>query len=436
MPTRDAFVAQSRFGLGPRPGDLVGHGARARLHAAIGRAVTEPDLDALSHTRDLLAHAFQAIRAMNGKVDRKTLRHEARDVYQHEAAVHAEHTARSDDPLRERMVWYWTNHFTVSATKAPVLAFGHAFEREAIRPHLWGRFEDMLLAVVRHPAMLAYLDNARSTGPHSPAGLRRGLGLNENLGRELMELHTLGVHGGYDQADVEALAAILTGWGIDREGRSKDGFQFSRRRHEPGEKTLLGKRYGEGYAEGERALRALARHPSTAKHVATRLCKHFVADEPPPEAIDRVARAFSRSGGDLRAVTRAVIDEPTAWKTPLARLRQPRDLVIATARALGLHDGTHLVRAMRLLGQPPVDAPSPAGWHDEDAAWAGPEAVMERVELAHLVASRVPVADPVSLAHEVLGPVMSPATLHAVRSATDPRTGLLLLLASPEFQRR
>ena len=217
-----------------------------------------------------------------------------------------------------------------------------AYEREAIRPHVFGRFEDMVLATAMHPAMLVYLDQARSIGPKSRAGKRNGRGLNENYARELMELHTLGVDGGYTQDDVRQLALMLTGWTVGGMIRGRNSgesrpFQFTDRLHEPGSKTLLRRRFAEaGVEEGRQAISMLCQHPSTATFIATKLVRHFVADQPHPMDVDFIARTFQRSNGDLRVVSLALLQLDSAFHGPERKFRTPQEFVIAAARALGI----------------------------------------------------------------------------------------------------
>jgi uncharacterized protein (DUF1800 family) len=255
--------------------------------------------------------------------------------YVREATARLIAQVQSRQPLRERLVAFWSNHFTVSIAQSTVTGLAGAFEREAIRPHVTGRFHDLLLAAVRHPAMLIYLDNAGSTGAHSPFGLRRGLGPNENLARELLELHTLGVDSGYTQADVTQFARILTGWSYANPQESgAGGFAFRSARHEPGVKILLGHRFAEGgEKEGLDALALLARHPSTARHLARQFASHFIADDPPRAVVDRFAEVFRRTDGDLTALTLAAIDAPEAWAQPLAKVKSANEFVVASLRA-------------------------------------------------------------------------------------------------------
>jgi uncharacterized protein (DUF1800 family) len=343
-------------------------------------------------------------------------------------------------PLRERLVVFWSNHFTVSIVRPLVLGLAGAFEREAIRPNVTGRFHDLLLAVVRHPAMLLYLDNAGSTGPNSRLGQRQGKGLNENLARELLELHTLGVDGGYTQADVTSFARILTGWSVTGiKDRNPGTFRFRPFIHEPGEKIFMGQRFGPaGEEEGLQALEFLSRHPSTARHVARQLAIHFIADDPPAALVERLAGVFRDSDGDLLALSNAIIDAPEAWQKPLGKLKTPNDLVVSTIRAVGYSgDDKRLLGSLRGLGQPPFSAPSPAGWPDTAAAWMGPSAALQRADYAAAVAKHVAGRiSPAQLYDETVAPVGNEHLSQAIaRAATiDDANGLIL--ASPQFQRR
>jgi uncharacterized protein (DUF1800 family) len=373
--------------------------------------------------------------------DSKAVQDGLREIYVAEVGGRLNAAIASDAPLLERLVFFWSNHFTVSALRPVVRGFVGAFEREAIRPHVTGRFADMLLAVARHPAMGFYLDNVMSIGPNSPFGLRKDKGLNENLGRELLELHTLGVDGGYTQQDVEALARILTGWTIARLRDPDPGtFRFVPQIHQPGPKVLLGRTYREaGIEEGEAALRDLARHPSTARYIATKLVRHFIADAPPPPVVERIAEAFRDSDGDLRQVMVAVIGQTEAWQQPFGKVRTPTELVVSAFRASGLQSvpDQALVGSLRTLDQPVFVAPSPAGWPDVASAWISPESVLRRAEWCQTFAERLPdPPDPIEIAAASYGDLMPAETLEAIRLAPSRRIGLALLLASPEFQRR
>jgi uncharacterized protein (DUF1800 family) len=440
----NAVIATTRFGFAAREGDLAAAGRDPRgwvLHQLDRRLPALPG--DLPRGAAMVAAQLQARqdKKAGDKNGAKGERDELRQVLIAEIGARTNAAITSDAPLNERLVQFWSNHFTVSALRPVVRGFVGAFEREAIRPHVTGRFSDMLLAVARHPGMGFYLDNVVSIGPNSRFGQRSGKGLNENLGREILELHTLGVDGGYTQQDVEALARILTGWTIARLRDPDPGsFRFVWQIHEPGDKVLLGHRYTEsGEDEGVAALRDLARHPATAKHIATKLARHFIADEPPQDAVDRIAKVFLQHDGDLKAVTGAVVAEPAAWSQPFAKVRTPTELVIAAFRvaASGPVPPQALANSMRVLDQPTFVAPSPAGWPDVASAWVSPESVLRRAEWCQAFAEKLPdPPDPMDVAAASLGEALPAETLDAIRLAPSRRVGLALLLASPQFQRR
>lgn len=448
MATSKAFIAVTRFGLGAKPGELerVSRNPDQWLTAQIVAAPPLPAaLYGLPPASDSLIKFFEA-RRLGVKETRRMARRELRQVFRTEVDARTWAMIRTDTPLVERMTQFWANHFTVSAKRFFVAPIAGAFEREVIRPHVFGRFEDLLLAAIGHPAMLMYLDNVRSIGPNSWIARRRRRrrrGLNENLAREVLELHTLGVNGGYRQQDVRALAEMLTGWnveGIARRGPVTGKFRFYPIAHQPGAKTLLGKRYSEaGVDEARAALRDLARHPSTARFIATKLVRHFVADKPPEAAVDRIARVFRRTNGDLAKVTRAIIGLNEVWRAPMPKVKSPVEMVVATLRAVNLRRPPRrsFVGGFRQLGQIPFNAPSPAGWPDTADAWLSPEALMRRIEWANLIGrlSRGRL-DPLELAEQTIGPVMRPSTERAIGNAESRQQGVALLIASAEFQRR
>jgi uncharacterized protein (DUF1800 family) len=436
----NAVIAASRFGLGAQPGDLArikGDPHGWLLAQLDGGAEATPGV---GRSAERLQLYFDSRRSGGDPAVIALFQKEYRQGFTADIGARTRRAAATEQPFRERLVHFWTNHFTVSAVRPLVAGIAVPFEEEAIRPNVTGRFVDLLLAAIRHPAMLLYLDQAESIGPNSRAGQNRNRGLNENLAREILELHTLGVDGGYAQADVRAFAEILTGWSIGNPRRGVIGeFSYIPIIHEPGSKTFLGHAYGnEGEREAKAALELLARHPSTARRIATKLARHFIADQPPAESIDRIARVFLDSDGDLKAVYRAVIAEEHAWRNPLTKVRTPSDFVVAALRATGIKpEGGGLLRAQAALGQPPLVAPSPAGWPDDAAAWATPEAMMRRVEFALAFAARVrSKMEPGDLAEAVLGDALSDETGTAIRRAGSRTEALALMLASPEFQRR
>jgi len=339
-------------------------------------------------------------------------------------------------PFRERLVWFWANHFTVSLRQGDTGAVLGPFIREAIRPYVTGPFFEMLLAVMRHPAMLMYLDNAGSFGPDSPAGQRGHRGLNENLARECLELHTVSPASGYTQADVTAFAAVLTGWSVEL-NTLQPGFIFRQDAHQPGAKTVMGQVFPPGDAGGVLALDFLAHHPATYTHLATKLARHFVADTPPPQAVQAIAATLHDTKGDLGAAALALTRLPAAW-AQLAKFRTPFDFAVAALRLLDLPTDKPpmLPGVLNALAQPVWNAPLPNGWSDRAEDWAAPEAMIRRIDWSYAAAAHLGDRDPIEMADANLGPLLRPATLAAMRGAGSRRDALTLLLSSPEFQRR
>jgi uncharacterized protein (DUF1800 family) len=458
----EGALAANRFGLGARPGEIedASSDPKAWLLGQLRADDSAQYFSDLPQTGALVAELIQRRQAAQAK-DREAIKAflmQTRQTYLREMAARFRAGFETRQPLRERLVRFWSNHFVVSIQKPQVALFAGAFERDAIRPHVTGRFADMVLAVERHPAMQLYLDNAQSIGPDSLAGMRTRKGLNENLGREILELHTLGVDGGYSQDDVIALAKILTGWSIDRGpgpvarlvnaamgGEAEGGFRFYPPRHEPGPKTLLGRSYPEGFEGGVAALTDIASHPATARHIAIKLATHFIADDPPEDSVKRLATAFGKSGGDLMTVYEALIADPAAWRPHSAKFRTPVEYVTAAMRIAGgerlaMLDEKSIapvIQSARAMGEGPFSAPSPKGWPDNADAWTGSDAILQRVEWANAAAAKLGgQSDPVRLADEALGPFLTAETRTAISRAASPAQGLALLFASPEFQRR
>jgi uncharacterized protein (DUF1800 family) len=446
----EAIIAASRFGYGVGPAGASKADSKSGLKAQLARPTSPSALDGLPKSTELVVAVFElreARQRQNRQGDAADAKQafapemaEFKQRYLAEIAARLTAATRSETPLIERLTVFWANHFTVSGVRPIVRPLVGSFEREAIRPHVTGRFEDLVLAAIRHPAMGLYLDNAVSIGPNSRAGQRRDRGLNENLGRELLELHTLGVDGGYTEEDVRALARILTGWSIGRLRDPDPGhFHFYEPVHEPGPKLLLGRTYREdGEAEGRAAIHDIVRHPSTARHIATKLARHFIADQPPQATIDRLATAFRDSDGDLRHVTETLIDLPEAWSRFQQKIKTPWDLVVSAAVATGVELPTEQAAGwLNRLGQPIFMAPQPSGWPDDAASWVGPESVLRRVEWCQSFADHMAdKADPLRFADEAIGETLgADARLAAERAESRPEA-LALLLASPAFQRR
>jgi len=505
MLTERAAIAANRFGLGARPGDaerISGDPAgwlADQIEAAAGGA-PEPkrppeSAAVLQEIRDLrLARAVAAqartrfrsdqppaetasASAEEPQIDAEAIRDYAAFIRERYVAQVAERHRRAittEAPFVERLVHFWSNHFAVSADKQPIGAIAGLYEQEAIRPHVTGTFLDLLTAAERHPAMILYLDNQASMGASSTAAraLRRNrdvaLGQNENLAREILELHTLGVAGGYTQTDVTEFAKVLTGWSIGGQlgqgaalgrrlaralapgdGGDPGEFHFRAAMHEPGDKTILGKRYTErGIDEGEAVLEDLALHPATAKHLATKLARHLVADEPPAALVERLAATYLDNGGELVPVYRTLVESPESWREPLAKYKTPEDLVISAYRAfdalseksrakLAPTDFGRATGFLTQLGQRPYTPGSPAGWPDTAAHWDSGDALLKRIEWAAAIGraagNRI---DPVPLAEAILGAVADEHTIASLLRAESGGQALGLLLAAPEFQRR
>ena len=362
-------------------------------------------------------------------------------LYLEEAKARIDAALGAELGLVERLVWFWSNHFCVSADKGGVRPLCGAYEREAIRAHVLGRFADMLLAVESHPAMLVYLDNARSIGPDSIAGRNRGKGLNENLAREILELHTLGVRTGYTQDDVTSFAKVITGWTVfpPKQNPERGGeFVFNTRMHEPGPQRVAGKSYADtGIEQGRAVLLDLARHPATAKHIAQKLARAFVADVPPPALVERLAKRFLDTDGDLREVAKTLLSAPEAWAAPREKLKKPGEWIVSALRTTGVTppDIRPVLQAHNLLGEPLWRPPAPKGFPDDSAAWM--DGLAERLDLANQLARRVaPLVDPEGAVDLALGPLASAETRQAVGRAESRPQALALLLMAPEFQRR
>lgn len=399
----NALRALNRFGLGARVGERGAIGSpKEWLRGQLGARREGPSGGAeLDEIGPLLSRYREAQRARDQE-RLAGLRREFRELQTREATAMLTVRIRSETPFVERLVAFWSNHLCVSIpSKRQVAALAGHYERTVIRPHVLGRFEDMVLASAKHPAMLFYLDNLQSVGPRSRAGRRTGRrgaarGLNENYARELLELHTLGVDGGYGQEDVEELARILTGWSVSGSGpRSRPGeamgFAFRPMTHEPGGKTVMGTRYVEsGLREGEQVIRDLCNHPSTADFVARKLVAHFVADDPPPASVEAIAATFRESEGDLRAIAEALIDLDDAWRPEYRKFRTPQDWLVAVFRSFGADEAPERMGPMLRQLRHPLWAPAaPKGYGDLQREWDDPDSLMNRAELARSLAGRM-----------------------------------------------
>lgn len=436
--------AMIRFGLGGRPDQKPPTDPRAWLLGQLDGpdpALATPSFAGLPSGAAALA-ALRDDRMTRKRLARQGLslkdhfKPRSREMFRVDAAAQLGWALRTNAPFRERLVWFWANHFTVSMRQGGTAALIGPFLREAIRPHVTGRFTDMVLAVERHPAMLLYLGNAGSVGPDSRAGVRRHRGLNENLGRECMELHTVSLRAGYSQQDVIAMAKLLTGWSVDPRAEPT-GFRFRPFAHEPGPQTLMGRSFPPGEAGGIAALRFLSTYHTTWTALATKLVRHFVADQPPAAAVAHVAGVLAGTQGDLRAASAALVDLPQAW-SPGRKIKTPVEYFLSVGRALGETEAKvpAALGMLRRLGQPLWAAPLPDGWSDLGGDWSGPDAVLARIDFAYTMAGRSHDRAPAAIATAALGAQLRPETLAAVSTAGSPREALALLFASPEFLRR
>jgi len=480
-----AAIALNRFGLGARPGEAPPDDPAEWLKGQFANYnPLPPAITKLGDPQTRLAATMETLRQMRdaargqqetNQEQRRAMLREARDRYLEAVNARTEAALTSSAPFVERLVHFWSNHFAVSMDKAAAIPFIPIYESTAIRPHVLGRFEDMLLAVERHPAMLLYLDQAQSIGPNSTLAqfaerrqAKRTPGLNENLAREILELHTLGARSGYTQQDVTEFARAMTGWTVDlpapgmanaqrRFGRrgaieeaqpSADGFVFRAAIHEPGTRTILGREYKQqGEAQARAILHDVASAPATANHIATKLAAHFAGDAPPQTLVDRLAEAFKESGGNLPTLYRVLIDSPEAWTPAPTKFKNPWEWTVSALRGCGIDEVDHplpmkvqIAPLLQQLGQPVWRPGSPAGWDDSAATWAAPDAILRRVELAQRFAAgvnRQEAMDPNSLAQQLLpGGALGDATKAAIAGADSRATAIALLLVSPEFQRR
>ncbi|MEC5386038.1 DUF1800 domain-containing protein [Uliginosibacterium sp. H3] len=457
-----ARIALSRFGLGRAadealPGDargwLLAQCSPRPVPAAIAALPTSSQLlTEFSRTREAAAGAANA----SAKQDLQAAqRRQGYTRYRDSVNARVISALQTDAPFQERLVHFWANHFCVSADNVSSVPLVGSLEHEAIRPHVMGRFEDMLMAVEHHPAMLFYLDQIASVGPDSrfAAAARarnatRERGLNENLAREILELHTLGVRSGYTQEDVTEFARALTGWSLEGEHAARGwytgGFAFRDNMHQPGARTILGRRYEQqGEAQAHAVLHDLARAPATANFIASKLARHFAGDTPPSALVDRLARAFTESEGDLPTVYRALINSPEPWQEAGVKFKTPWEWMLSAMRGFGMDANPQSVARMQMpqlfeqLAQPVWKPGSPAGWPDTTAAWAAPEAIVRRVEEANRLAGQASEGlEPRRLMSDLLGSVASPVTRSVIEGADSRNNALALLLVSPEFMRR
>jgi uncharacterized protein (DUF1800 family) len=454
--SREQFVASSRFGYGVA-GETAPAGSPQELLRSLGSAPAIPARLAATLSQPRLQEQWrfrQSQRELGrrkgekkkppGGNPRKKARRE--NYY---ADAHNRLLAAVEAPCGffERLVSFWSNHFTVNRRKNLVKELAGPFEVEAIRPNITRSFADLLIAAVLHPAMLVYLDQDKSVGVNSVIGRLRGRGLNENLGREVLELHTVGVQAGYSQDDVTGMAKVLTGWTIDLEqGKST----FDSRRAEPGRFKVLGRQTGaseEGRAV--EALRALSEHPATSRHVARKLLLHFASDDPDDAAVEKLAATFMETRGDLPQVYLSLASRPEVWTGFGDKARSDFEFVVSALRTARLPAGVTAqsgsgkskgrpmtVGALADMEQRMWDAPSPAGWPERASEWLSPVGLAQRLNWIPSLVQLIPDTSAVDYLDRVLGPLASANTRSVISSSSNREEGIALVLASAEFNRR
>ncbi len=479
MNNYSAEIATNRFGLGARAGELTAAGANpqkwlfAQLQP-IKFAHAETDM---ARAYDLIKR-FDALRKNDKKEElpnKKNNKNRNNNMQNEGAASISQSVDDDSKDLRDlrkeigdfvnglemesirnavltpnsfsvRLLDFFSNHFSVTAQGNVMRVIAPLLERDAIAPNLVGQFEDMLLAVEQHPTMLVYLNNEKSIGPDSTYGKKSKKGLNENLGREILELHTLGVHGGYTQTDVRELAMAITGWSVVALGKkgTKEqgvGFVFRDGAHQPGERKILDKIYAQkGIKKGEAILKDLANHPATAKHISFKLARHFVADVPTDSLVKAMTKTWAASKGNIKAVLKTMLEHADSWLPEQQKYKSPREFVISTLRAIdGIEplklEKLKIVQSLTALGQQPFNAGSPAGFGDLSSAWDGAEALMARIEWVNQVAAHIKV-QAMPLMEAALGSQARELTQKLVKRAESRQQALVLVLMSPEFQRR
>jgi len=440
-----SVIATNTLGMGARPGEI--ETCQSDPKGWILEQIHNPAPPLPAMAKAPSAHALiverksifrqpekrsgKAQRNVRGILDYAAEQFEAELIWRHHQAV------QSPTSFAERWSRFWGNRFTVSGRNNYLRTIVGAFLREAINPHIFGRFEDMLVASTKHPAMLHYLDNENSVGPNSAYGQRKAGKHNENLAREVLELHTLGVDGGYDIDDITALALGLTGWTATSKA---DSFEagFKRNRHEPGPVTLLGRTYRKpGRSRLVHMLKALARHPSTARHIASQLTEHFIAGSPSAQVIDNLAACFLETEGDLKTLAICLIEQDETWSQDQWMFKRPDEYVVSAGRALP-DWADHFQPVMpKLLGQPLLRPPGPDGWAQRGQDWINAENIVVRLGWLRRSLEGLPSwINAEFFMHEALGGHVSPGTLKALSQNLLRNELLTLGLMSPEFLRR
>ncbi len=427
--------AFNRFGLGGRPDDSIPSSTVAWLTGQL--TGTDPLISAGPSLNTCLGYVQAITSSPPHSTQNATARTALNTLLSNEQNTWVQGAVATQTPFRERLVRFWANHFAIQSGAGFVAqATAGCFIRQAIRPYVNDTFVNMLLAVIQHPAMLDSLNNDVSIGPHSTRGISSGAGFNENLGRETLELFTVGIGAGYTQGDVDALALMLTGWTVNTAPPSQ-GFVIDSNAHEPGPQTLMGVTYPGTVFDAYEALLFLGTHPATYNHIATKLVAHFCSDTPDPNDIAVVVNALSTTGGSLTAAYNAIIGLSSAW-VPQTKLRTPADFIMAAMRSVAAQPFTakSAVAGNKSLGEEIWSPPFPNGWSDFGADWAAPSQMMLRTNWANAFATGFNKVDPAATAQTALGPLISPATTAMLARVTATHDKLVVLFCSPEFQRR
>lgn len=434
-------VATNRFGLGAASGELT-EANKEPLGWLASKLVPIAFNDDLPSSQDVMragqAYRDEKKRSKENKSSPPKSKY-AQDTFLSLSTNTLERAIDSKHSVSWRLLDFFSNHFSVTANGRVMRGLAVTLEREAIAPHLLGDFSEMLIAVTQHPAMLLYLNNEKSYGPHSRLGIKRKKGLNENLAREILELHTLGVNGGYQQIDVIELAKGITGWSLANFKRDKKfGFSFKPSGHEPGTRTLLGKSYSQkGVKQGEAMLRSLAKHPNTAHFICYKLAHHFISDSPSETLVNRLVQTWQDTQGNLKSVLLRLFNEPEAWEEKRHKYKTPREYLISVYRGMGNIpiSAKRLSRDLTQLGQKPFNAGSPAGYSDNKQDWEGSSALMARIDWVSALIKQYP-RNAEDIMRDTLGNEVSERTYNMVLRAGSRELSLALLLLSPEFLRR
>ena len=437
----DYKTAANRFGFGAKIDEQQPQNPKRWLENQLKRSPNiAKRLAKYPSTRELIEEQQKA----NGKEARKKLKQQRKQQHKQEIIDRLIHAFATPTPFYERLVWFVSNVLTISSERPTCVGLIGSFERDVIRKNLSLGYDKILINSAKHPAMLLYLDNINSIGPDSKKGRRRSKGRNENYAREILELHTVGLEAKYTQQDVISLTNILTGWTIAKKKSANRGFYFNANTHQPGPQTLLGVKYSQsGVKQGEAALRDLAKHPFTAKNLATKMANHFISENPPVELVDQMAKAYLNNGSSILKMAHAMILSPLSWQPEQQKIKTPIEIVVSTMRLLipssksfDTKARKQLLNQCQQMGQRPYAAQSPKGWSDLGMDWLGGEAMLRRLKWAEMMSRKFGknIDNPTKFAQKHFN--LSTRTKNSIARAPDRETAIGLLLASPEFQRR